>query len=279
MLISCCSTAPRLAIADDSVFRLVPDDRNQGVAASKLLEVENIDVIVPIWRGDAYGDGLHDEVKKNVERRGYAVAEGIRYNPELIEFGASVSLLAERVQEMVDEYGKDKVAVFIISFDESVQIMQSSSRHDVLNEVRWFGSESLTKKTNILNDDISRPLVINTQFSGVQVAEPTGGEAHDRVEAYFVNKNNEVPITFVHQAYDAAWLVGLSILQSGATDASTIKTIFDDVAANYRGGAIGDTTLNEAGDLGAADYAVWEVTEDGQWVQTGIYTFSDDSIS
>lgn len=278
MLISCCSTAPSLAIAGDNAYRLVPDDRNQGTAASKLLEVEGIEVIVPVWRGDAYGDGLQNALKDNFERRGYTTAEGIRYNPDLVDFSSSVSILADRVQETVDEYGADKVAVFLIAFDESVQIMQSAERYDILNEVRWFGAETLTKKTNILNDAIARNLVINTNFMGVQVAEPAGGNAHDRVEAYFVDKNGEVPITLVYHAYDAAWLVGLSILQSGGTDADTIKSVFHEVAANYKG-AIGAATLNEAGDLAAADYAVWEVTEDGEWVQTGKYTFEDDSIS
>jgi branched-chain amino acid transport system substrate-binding protein len=36
LLVSCCSSAPALAIPNDSVFRLVPDDSNQGTAISKL---------------------------------------------------------------------------------------------------------------------------------------------------------------------------------------------------------------------------------------------------
>ena len=278
MLISCCSTDPRLAIPDDSVFRLVPDDRNQGVAASKLLEVENIEVIVPIWLEDTYGRGLHTELKKNFENRGYMVADGIPFNPEALEFGLEVSTLAAEVQKQVDEHGKDKVAVFMIAFGQYIQIIESATNHEILSEVRWFGAETLTKRTGGLENDITRDFIINSRFSGVQVAE-SAGETHDRVEAYFVETIGEVPITLVYHAYDAAWLVGLSILQYGATDADSIKNIFHDVAANYKGGAIGDTTLNEAGDLAAADYAVWEVSEDGEWVQTGIYTFEDDSIS
>ncbi len=40
MLISCCSSAPALAIPNDSVFRLVPDDSNQGSAIAKLMQHE-----------------------------------------------------------------------------------------------------------------------------------------------------------------------------------------------------------------------------------------------
>lgn len=277
MLISCCSTAPSLAIAGDSVFRLVPDDSKQGDAVGKLLENEGIEFVVPIWRGDTYGDGLHDATKANFESRGYAFAEGVRYNPDLIEFGVSVSALNEAVEGAIEEHGSDKVAVFLISFDESIQILQSASNvgYEALSDVRWFGAETLTKKSNILDDPITSDFVANVRFTGVQVAE-SSGDVHSMVESYFVEKNGETPITLVYHAYDAAWLVGLSILQSGATDAASIKTVFPDVASEYMG-AIGGATLNEAGDLAAADYTVWSVV-DGEWVAIGTYSLLDDSI-
>ena len=277
MLISCCSTAPSLAIPGDSVFRLVPDDSKQGNAVGKLLENEGIEFVVPIWRGDTYGDGLHDATKANFESRGHAFAEGVRYNPDLIEFGVSVSALNDAVADAIDEYGSDKVAVFLIAFDESIQILQSASNigYDALADVRWFGAETLTKKSNILDDTITRDFVADVRFTGVQVAE-SSGDVHSMVESYFVEKNGETPITLVYHAYDAAWLVGLSILQSGTTNATIIKTTFPDVASNYMG-AIGGATLNEAGDLAAADYAVWSVV-DGTWVAIGNYSLLDDSI-
>jgi branched-chain amino acid transport system substrate-binding protein len=45
LLVSCCSSAPALAIPNDSVFRLVPDDTNQGAALSKLIQHEGIEVL------------------------------------------------------------------------------------------------------------------------------------------------------------------------------------------------------------------------------------------
>ena len=54
LVISCCSTSPLLAIEGDSIFRTVPDDTNQAVAIAKLLESNGIDVVVPIWREDAW---------------------------------------------------------------------------------------------------------------------------------------------------------------------------------------------------------------------------------
>lgn len=275
VLISCCSTAPRLAMADDSIFRLVPDDSKQGIAVGKLLESEGIEVVVPLWRGDVYGDGLRDATKANFESRGYAFTEGVRYDPARGEFGDTVSLLDDEVRDAIDMYGSDKVAVFLIAFDESVKILQDASRSDTLQNVRWFIAESLTKQSNVLNDPITRDFVINTKYTGVQVAESSGA-IHDMVESYFVEKDGRTPVTLVYHAYDAAWLVGLSILQSGATDADSIKTVLPDVASQYVG-AIGGATLNEAGDLAAVDYTVWSII-DGEWTAIGNYSLLDDSL-
>ena len=275
MLISCCSTAPRLAIADDSIFRLVPDDSKQGMAVGKLLENEGIEVVVPLWRGDVYGDDLRDATKANFESRGYAFAEGVRYDATQDEFGDTVSLLDDEVRDAIDMYGSDKVAVFLIAFDESVKILQDASRSDTLQNVRWFVAESLTKQSNVLNDPITRNFVTNTRYTGVQVSE-SGGAIHDMVESYFVEKDGRTPVTLVYHAYDAAWLAGLSILQSGATDVDSIKTVLPDVASRYVG-AIGGATLNEAGDLAAVDYTVWSVI-DGEWTAIGNYSLLDDSL-
>lgn len=277
MLISCCSTAPSLAIPGDSVFRLVTDDAKQGDAVGKLLENEGIEVVVPIWRADAYGDGLHNATKANFESKGYVFAEGVRYHPGLLEFGPSVSVLDRFVQNATAIYGSDKVAVFIVAFvDESVQILRNASGFDALSDVRWFAAESFVKKNKILNDTITREFVNTVRLTAMQVAE-SDGDIHGTVESYFLEKNGETPVTQVYSAYDVAWLVGLSMLQSGATDAATIRETLPGVASEYMG-AIGGTTLNEAGDLAATDYAVWSVI-DGKWVEVGNYSLLDDSIT
>lgn len=276
MIISCCSTAPTLAIADDSIFRIAVDDLYQGAGVSKMLEAEGIKAVVPIWLGDAYGDGLVNEVKDRAESRGYVVSDGIRYEPLLPDFAVSVAALADQVQEQVDAHGADKVAVFMTSFDESVPIMQAASRYDVLSEIRWFGSETFVPKTNILDDPITSELVKAVQFTAMRPAD-VNNVAHNHVKDHFLEVHGEIPTGYIYSAYDAAWLVGLSMLQSGATDAGTIKTVFHDVAANYVG-ASGNTILNEAGDLTPRNYAIWAIDNDGWMLTDEQYRPVDDAI-
>ena len=276
LLVSCCSSAPALAIPNDSVFRLVPDDRNQGTALAKLIQHEGIEVLVPVWRGDTWGDGLSKAATDSFSKRGGQIDEGIRYNPESPEFSASTSLLASTVQKYVDEYGADKVAVLFLGFAEILQFMQSASAHDVLNDVRWFGPGANTKEHKLIDDPIGLDFSTNVQFTTVQFAA-SKNPTYEKVQAHLTETLGTDPNTFVHSSYDAVWIIGLAMLETQSADVSVIKAKIPEIAENHSG-AIGPTKLNEAGDLAQADYEVWGI-RGAEWILLGKYTQSDDSIS
>ncbi len=66
-----------MAIPNDSVYRLVPDDSNQGTALSKLIQHEGIEVLVPVWRGDTWGDGLSDATTSSFVDEADSIDEGV----------------------------------------------------------------------------------------------------------------------------------------------------------------------------------------------------------
>jgi len=276
LLVSCCSSAPALAIPNDSVFRLVPDDTNQGTALGKLIQHEGIEVLVPVWRGDTWGDGLSEAATGSFRDRGGQTDEGIRYNPESPEFSASTSLLAEKVRGYVEEYGSDKVAILFLGFAEILQFTQSASEHDILDDVRWFGPGANTKEHKLIEDPIGLEFSTSVQFTTVQFAA-SKNPIYDKVQAHLTETLGTEPNTFVHSSYDAVWVIGLAILETQSTDVSTIKAKLPEIAENYSG-SIGSTKLNEAGDLAQADYEVWGI-RGGEWVLLGKYSQSDDSIT
>jgi branched-chain amino acid transport system substrate-binding protein len=283
LLVSCCSSAPSLAIPNDSVYRLVPDDSNQGTALSKLIQHEGIEVLVPVWRGDTWGDGLSAATTSSFVQRGGIIDEGVRYNPESPEFSASTSLLAEIVQGYVDEYGKDKVAVIFLGFAEILQFVQSADQHEILDDVRWFGPGANTKEHKLIDDPIGLDFSTNVQFTTVQFAASkitdTGAvnPIYEKVQDHLTETLGTAPNSFVLSSYDAVWIIGLSMLETQSTDITKIKSVISDIAENYSG-AIGPTILNEAGDLAQANYEVWGI-RGGVWVLLGQYTQSTDSIS
>ena len=276
LLLSCCSTAPNLAIEGDSVYRLAPDDTNQGTALATLASSSGIEAIVPIWRGDAWGDGLRDATESAFSSKGGSVLDGVRYNPEAPEFSASVSLLADRVSSAVDEYGADKVAVMNIGFAEGLQVVQAAMNHDILDEVRWFGSDGNAKDSRLIDDPIASDFATGVRFMALQVSAASN-EQFKRVDSAVFDILGRSPNTYTHSSYDASWIIGLSIERAGSADVDAVKAVLPAVASEYVG-AMGDIELNDAGDLAQADYTVWGVV-DGEWDTVGSYSQADDMVT
>ena len=276
MMISSTSTAPSLAIPDDSIFRMVVDDRKQGVVLGSLLD-RYVDVVIIVWRGDTWGDGLSKTTKDAYEELGGIVDDkGIRYNPETPEFSISASLLADRVQKNVDKYGIENVGVLFLGFAEILQFMQSASTHDILNDITWYGADASAKEYRVIQDDIALKFSNDVKFTTVQIS-PTEGEKYAIVEDHIINTLGRSPTAFAYGAFDAVWLVGLTMLHTQSSDADVIKNNIIQVAQDYDG-IIGNADLNEAGDLMDADFDIW-IISDAKWVKAGMYHHKDKSIT
>ena len=275
MIISPSSTSPLLATGGDSIFRLAPDDSNQAVALVRLLQDAGIDVIVPIWRDEAWGVGLERAIRDAFPAVGGTVHEGIPYSPEASDFSSEASVLAEIVQGYVDEHGADKVAVASFGFGETQILFQSAASHDILDDVKWFGADAVTKDTVIIDDPITLEFATTTEFTTLQVA--SGKNAQSKlVEEAVEEAIGRTPRTYASSAYDAIWLLGLSMERIQSTDVTQLTAVFPEVAAEHMG-ALGSTELNEHGDLAQVNYDVWTVS-DGQWKQLGVYFALTDSV-
>ena len=278
LLVSCCSTAPSLAIAGDSVYRLIPDANNEGPALAKLLDHEGIEVMIPMYRNDAWGRDLSESTINSFEGREGQVGEGIPYDPESLGFSAKTSLLAQEVQKHVDDRGPEKVAVLFLGFGEIVEFMKSASEHDVLDDVRWFGPGANAKERGLVDDPIGLDFSTNVQFTTVQVAV-SDNQIYRHVQDHVFGVLGRAPSTYVHPSYDAPWIVGLAMLETQSTDVDMIKRILPRIAENFDGatGGMEGIILNDAGDRGQADYGIWGI-RGGEWVLLGKYTQSTDSV-
>lgn len=275
LLVSSGSTTPTLAIPDDNVYRFIPDDSTQGRVLARLVHNEGITNIVPIWRGDAWGDGLKDVFTESFAALGGSVDEGIRYHPEVTEFSSSASLLAERVRQHSDSHGPDRTAVLDMSFTEAVQIMQSASQHDILDDVRWFGASAIVKDSQLIEDRISQRFAEDVGFVAMQFA-PSKSPKYEAVQARMESELGRIPNAYAFSTYDSVWIIGLALLQTQSTDAFAVRDAIPGIAEDHEG-VIGSTRLNRAGDLDNSNYELWNV-RDAQWVLVGKYDAGTDSI-
>ncbi len=266
ILISHGSTAHSLAIAGDNVFRLLPCDDNQADAITELMQKDGIKAVVPIWRGDVWGDGLRNAMKIRFEALGGMMYEGVRYKPET-DFSAEVDALSSEVSKAVSVYGKDKVAVHYIGYNEAVALFDRAKNNTAL-KVRWYGSDGTAFDSNLINyKDVARFAVETgfvTPFYSIEVKD-----LEERVKA----KDGATHV-FGLVAYDALWLSVLTYIASDkSTDVNVLKKTFVKTAGSYQG-ATGVTELNEAGDRRFATYDIWAIREKNgtfNWERTGKY--------
>ena len=268
LLISYGSTAPSLALAGDNVYRFVPDETIQAPAIAKYFESVGITNLVPIWRNDAWGNGLIDAIRSEFTALGGVMDEGVTYNPEAIEFATEVSLLDDITEKHISEVGADKVAVVIVTFSEITPIAQSASQYDSLSQVLWFSTDTVVNDAELANDPIAQRFFNETGLVITAYAlssNPVSDSINERALAI----NGKLPNTYALSAYDVVWGFGLAILETGETDADSIKSALPTVLENYSG-AVGSIVLNEAGDMAEASYNIYDVKE-RVWTLIGSY--------
>jgi branched-chain amino acid transport system substrate-binding protein len=257
LLLSPGSTSPALAIPDDNLFRLCPDDTVQGRVIAEMLWSWGIKAIVVIQRGDAWADGIYDALSKNFSRMGGVIVERARYDPMDINFGECLKLAKEGAQEAINLYGVDHVAVEVLGYHEIADLVTMANDYPTIYGLYWFGSDgtalniALSFNTPDEADHLKMfsPLAAPVESQGIEALRDrylsSSGKTLDAYTAEFYAAN----------WYDAAWICAKAVLEAGTTDTDKVKEVLPRVADdNYTTGLC---RLNPAGDRETADYIIW----------------------
>src|SRR5918999_2741005 len=280
LLISYSSTSPLLSIKGDNLFRLVPDDTYQGKILAEKMVSDGIKVIVPIWRGDIYGNELYKSTKSHFEKLGGRVEEGINYKPHTGKFATSLhrinfimwnqelEKLSAVVSDAVKKYSANSVSVYAISFDEITPILIQSPLYEVLGKVRWYGSDSIAQNHHITKNIDSALFAMKTNLSNPLYAIDSESEkSHDLQEVLEKNLHEVSSITYPALAYDSYWIASLSLDNNSTFNHSnenltkSFKEIVVETAESFDG-ISGKIRLNEAGDRIGGNYDFWTVAKD-----------------
>ena len=191
-LLSYASTSPKLSIAGDSLFRLVPDDKSQGKVIAEKMRDDGIKVIVPFWRADIYGNELANATKYYFEKLGGMAEEGVNYKPHTGKFATSLhrinfimwnqelKKMNTMVSDAITKYGKESVGVYIISYDEITPILIQAQLFDNLGKIRWYGSDSVAENHHLTKNIDSANFATQTGFINPLFSVGTDNQtAHD----------------------------------------------------------------------------------------------------
>jgi ABC-type branched-subunit amino acid transport system substrate-binding protein len=274
ILISPSATAPSLAKAGDNFFRFVPDDSHQAPAISELMWNDGIRVIVPFWRTDIYGNDLVKATKQNFQALGGSVADGVGYTPNTGDFAASLNrinfivwdqdlkVLDSKVKQAVSQYGKDKVGVYFVSYDEIAPIFIQAQNHPTLSKVKWYGSDKNTLNNKLIKNTEAAAFAVKTNFTTpIFGVENDNDERLKHIEAQIHEQIERTPRSYASVAYDTLWVAALAENYTNAThDINYLKNTIVKIADSYNG-ITGNTTLNQLGDRKYGDYDFWTVQD------------------
>ena len=282
ILLSYSSTSPLLSIEGDNLFRLVPDDTYQGKIIAQRMIKDGIKAIVPFWRSDIYGNELYKSTKSNFEKLGGKVEGGINYQPYTGKFATSLhrinfimwnqdlEKLSVIVSDAVRKYGVNSVAVYVISFDEITPILIQSPLYEVLEKVRWYGSDSIAQNHHIIKNVDSAIFAMKTNFSNPLYSISSETEKSHALEEELEKKLHEVgSITYPAIAYDSYWIAALSLDKNSTINSdkeNLTKSFKELVAENVElfEGMSGQIKLNKAGDRIGGNYDFWIVGKDNE---------------
>ncbi len=284
------STAPELGFPDDFIFRFCPNDRWQGRAIARLMYEDGIRYVVPVWRGEAWGDGLEGQGELRFEEIGGTFLTGVRYDPEAVEFSTEAATLKDLVTSAVNDYGADTVAVWAIGFEEIAALFMEANLYDILKQVKWYGSDGTVVTPGMV--DPANPQVsafaattkgstpygfINPIFSPLPATWK-----YDKVRNHILTELGREPDSYSFTVYDIVWAYAYSLMSVGKYDAEAIKAVLPSVTRELFG-ATGWVDLDANGDRAPSNYDLWvvEEVEDGayEWKRVGTWDLATDTIA
>lgn len=261
LVVSTMSTAPSLAIAGDNVYRFVPPDTYQADVMAYYLRKQGVTAIVPVWRGDVWGDELEKLTAAAFVRGGGKVLDGVRYTPGQ-EYGAMTADLDARVAQAIAAHGNEKVAVYLVSLDEADRIMEAAAATENLPKVRWYGCDGSVLLDSLATGN-SAQFAAETKFTCPALWNQESVASNTAT----IQKMREIlgqhPDGYGLATYDALWIVAMARTEAGTADVAVLKTAVGRTAEESGGPLFGPAHLNGAGDLSSAHYTFWTVSADG----------------
>ena len=217
VLISSVSSATSLAVVDN-IFRFSPDSSQQSKVLSLLFEQEGIEVVIPIYRGDDWGDSVYKSTKNSFEALGGVMDDGVRYSSEATAYSAEAALLSDLVEKYTNQYHADKVAVLMIGFSETVHLLGSAASFDNLDSVRWFGSAGSSLDNTLSADPVASTFLQDVNFVSTLFGT-SRNNVYANVQEYFTSyTGSSSPDVYLFSLYDSIWVLGKTILETDSID-------------------------------------------------------------
>ena len=279
VLVSPSATAPSLSIENDNLFRLAPDDSQQGLVLANVIGRDlssavvgggsggGMGTVIVAARDDAWGRDL------NRTATGRLAALGLDIVPIQFAERADWSSVAPRLNSAIDSArtgaGGGPAAVLFIGlapdFRAAAPLASAS--------LPWYAPDSIAASRDVAGDPVARTFADDVNLTATLFNAPANAE-QDRVRSTLAKAGVSGLRTYDYSTYDSVGMLGAAIVDAWGPNAggpaAALAAAIPRAAAGYEG-ALGDIALNSKGDLRSPnDYALWTM-EDGSWSRVEVF--------
>jgi branched-chain amino acid transport system substrate-binding protein len=247
-------------------YRTATSNLLQSIALASLMRDNGAERVAVVGRGDAFGQGLVDQLEENL---GDAVAARVIYDPLTTSFEAEVGKIRDAKVDAVALIGYAEMGEFVQTMVEN--------RLTVDNGVQLYGVNQLASNVLWESVDPGNKAVLKG-VKGVTNPKTFDAGFNDRILAANAGLKQAL---FAAEQYDCAIITALAATAADSVDPSVVKDFVADVtrggdecnsyadcvAALKAGkdiryvGPSGPKNLSDAGDPTVARFATW--TMDG----------------
>ena len=281
-LISPSSTAPSLATEGDALFRLVPNDsqqgkvladivhNQQGALLAALINRTGHEHVVMVVRNDTWGQGLDTSTSGRLGVHDVNITKIIHEESDADWSQTAMDISAE-IGKVRAATPNDPIAVLHIGFPgDFVSLAAQASDYPDMRTVPWFGTDGVAGTAPLVTNATARQFADDVNLTATKF-DVVRNEKFDRLTAALESQGVAVRTTYEYSAYDSVFVLGRAIeaaisAEGDSYDPLDVRASVRAAAADYEG-ALGDIELNKAGDLRTPNsYAAWTVEGDA-WIK------------
>lgn len=261
LIVSPSSTAPSLAVQNDNIFRFCPNDVYQALVISKQLHDDKIKAVISVFRNEAYGNELVEEVKKDFYAAGGKQVVSIGYDPDVSDFSTILSDLNFNFEQLAATYDTSEIAVFLVSSGETQAIFTSALQYPDLEKMRWYGCDGNVLLPELIDDHRMAEFAVKTGGFVSCIYEEQETDVNINLTNSIQEKIGYKPESYALVAYDALWILMKTFLETNQNNVELLKQKLPIVAKNHFG-VSGIVHLDENGDRKYSIYSYWKIIQD-----------------
>ena len=282
-LISPSSTAPSLAIDNDALFRLVPNDAKQGKVISDIIHNHQSQIlanlinetghehVIMVVRNDTWGQGLNGSASERLNVHDVDITR-VFHNEADADWSKTAMDINTTIARVRDNAPGDPIAVLHIGFPgDFLSLAAQADNYPPIRSVSWFGTDGVAGAAQLIDNDTARQFADDVNLTATKF-DVVANAKLDALTAALQSRNVQVRTVYEYSAYDSVFVMARAIESAisakGASSytPSDVREMVRAAASEYEG-ALGDIELNTAGDLRSPNsYAAWEV-RNGTWTK------------